>query len=68
MTWDNYDPKVRDALKENPVIMDTVRNLRDKGHSKEYAQRITGAPYEVVDRLYKQKDRSRKERDPDNND
>lgn len=68
MSWDNYDKSVQEALKENPYIRDAVRNMRENGHSKEYAQRVSGAPYEIVDSIYNDgKKRRDKDRDPDGN-
>jgi hypothetical protein len=52
MTWDKYSPHVRDELKHNPAINQAINKMFDDGHDKEYTQKITGAPYEVVDKLF----------------
>ena len=53
--WKGYPKDVVENLKNNPVIINAINDMADKGHSKEYTQKITGAPYEVVDRIYTNK-------------
>ena len=53
MTWDKYSKDVQDQLKNNPAIINAINTMCDAGHDKEYCQKITGAPYEMVDKLYK---------------
>ena len=65
MTWDKYDKEVQDKLKDNPAIINAVNQMARDGYSKEHAQKITGAPYEVVDRQYRLMGRERKRRDED---
>jgi len=63
MSWDKYSKEVQDNLKNNPAIVNAINNMARDGYDKEYAQKITGAPYEVVDRLYKNQGRGGKRRD-----
>lgn len=51
--WKKYDKEMKEKLKEHPTIINAINTMRDRGFSKEYAQKVSGAPYEIVDRLYK---------------
>jgi len=42
---------------ENPAIVSAINNMITRGYSKESIQKITGAPYEVVDRHMKHRER-----------
>lgn len=51
-TWKKYDKTVVEAIKDHPSIINAIHNMKQKGYEKETAQRITGAPYEVVERVW----------------
>lgn len=53
--WARYSPQVKEKLKANNVIQDAIRNMKARGHDKAYAQKISGAPFEVVDKIYNEK-------------
>lgn len=61
MTWDKYDKSIVEQLKNSPVIINAINDMRDKGHTKEYTQKITGAPFEVVDRIFANKKKGSRE-------
>ena len=50
-----YGGKTLEKIKNNAVIQDAIRNCRERGLPKEHAQAIVGAPYEVVDKIYREK-------------
>jgi hypothetical protein len=52
--WKNYPKNVQDKLKHSKIIEDAVRNMKARGYTKEQAQKVTGAPYERVDSIYKE--------------
>ncbi len=54
-SWKKYDPDMKEKLKEHPAIINAINTMRDRGFSKERTQKVTGAPYEIVDRLYRVK-------------
>lgn len=51
-SWDKYGKEMKDTLKEHPSIINAINNMKRKGYEKATTQRITGAPYELVDRIY----------------
>jgi NH3-dependent NAD+ synthetase len=58
--WDKYDKETKEKLQNHPAIIGAVNQMARDGHTKEHTQKITGAPYEVVDRIYKNLQRQRK--------
>ncbi len=40
---------------ENPSLITAINNMISRGYSKETVQKITGAPYEVVDSHFKRR-------------
>ena len=55
--WKQYKGSTLEKIKSSAIIQDAIRNCRERGLPKERAQKIVGAPYEVVDRIYKEKDK-----------
>lgn len=53
--WANYPKGVREKLKGSKIIEDAIRNCKARGYDKNYAQKVSGAPFEVVDRVYNDK-------------
>ena len=51
----NYPKNIRDKLANNPIIIDAIRNCRERGKTKEETLKLIGAPYEVVDKVYSEK-------------
>ena len=50
--WKKYDKEMQGKLRENSQLVNAINNMRDRGYSKEKTQQITGAPYEIVDKLF----------------
>lgn len=42
---------------EHPSLVNAINNMIKRGYSKEKAVKLTGAPYEVVDRLFRHQEK-----------
>ena len=53
---------------EHPAVIAGINNMKARGFSKEKTIEVTGAPYELVDRLYQNKNVKKQENPNQHND
>jgi len=50
-------PEYQGVSVEHPRIVDTIKNCKKQGMTKEQAQRIVGMPMEIIDKVYNRADK-----------
>ncbi len=50
-----YPKGIREKLANSPIILDAIRNCRERGVPKEEAVQRIGQPYELIDKIYNEK-------------
>jgi len=59
MADDKIDMKTE--VYESPSIINAINNMKKRGYAKDTAVRLTGAPYEGVDRVWRADEPKKKE-------